>query len=87
MNLKKLPKDKIEKYIHNFFENIKTKNPKEIKKIKRLAMNKKISLKNYRKLFCKKCLTPYTGNEKIRIRNKMKSIKCKNCEFLTRYRI
>ena len=83
----KISKIEAEKKIHEFFKDIKNKTPKEIKKIKRLAMNKKISLKEKRKLFCKKCLTPYSGKEKIRIKNKIKSIECQKCEEINRWKI
>ncbi|MBI2057148.1 hypothetical protein HYT91_02745 [Candidatus Pacearchaeota archaeon] len=50
-------------------------------------MNKKISLKAKRKLFCKFCLTPYSGNEKIRIKNGIKSVECLNCGKINRWGI
>lgn len=85
MNIKISKTDAQEK-IEEFFKDIKSKNPKEIKKIKRLAMNKKISLKEKRKLFCKKCLTPYK-NPKIRIKKETKSIECQNCGKINRWKI
>jgi len=75
-------KEKIEK----FFEEINGKSAKEVKKIKRLAMNKSIGLKEKRKLFCRKCLNVYK-NPKIRIRNKAKSIKCENCGCISRWKL
>ena len=83
----KISKTETQNKIEEFFSNIKNKSSNEIKKIKRLSMNKKISLKEKRKLFCKKCLTPYLGNEKIRIKNNHKIIECKNCGFLNRIKI
>jgi RNase P subunit RPR2 len=83
----KISKTETQNKIEEFFSNIKNKSPKEIKKIKRLAMNKKISLKEKRKLFCKKCLTPYSGNERIRIKNNSKVIECKNCKVLNRIKL
>lgn len=85
--MKNFSKKDAEKRIVDFFLNIKNKNSRQVKKIKSLAMNKKISLKKYRKLFCKKCLTPYSGNEKIRIKNKMKSIECLRCKKMNRWKI
>lgn len=73
--------------IQEFFRNIKSKTPKEIKKIKRLAANKKISLKEKRKLFCKKCFSPYSGNEKIRIKKGVKSVECLKCKEISRWRV
>jgi RNase P subunit RPR2 len=83
----KISKTETQNKIEKFFSEIKNKSPKEIKKIKRLAMNKKISLKEKRKLFCKKCLTAYSGKEKIRIKNNSKIIECKNCGELNRVKI
>lgn len=83
----KISKKDTKKKIEDFFKNIKNKTPKEIKKIKRLAANKKIPLKEKRKLFCKKCLNPYSGKEKIRIRNKKKIIECKICGYVSRLEI
>ncbi len=85
MNIK-ISKIEAEKQIKEFFKNIKNKTPKEIKKIKRLAMNKKIPLKEKRKLFCKKCLTPY-DKPKIRIKKGMKSVECKNCGYVGRWKV
>jgi len=41
-------------------------------------------LKEKRKLFCKKCLKPYSGKEKVRIKNKVKTITCENCGYISR---
>ena len=73
--------------IENFFINIKNKTQKNIKKIKRLAMSHNIQLKEKKKLFCKKCFSPYSGKEKIRIKNKVKSIACKKCNYISRWKI
>ena len=85
--MKNISKKDAEKNIEEFFEEIKNKTSKQLKKIKSLAMNKKISLKEKRKLFCKKCLTPYSGNEKIRIKNGRKSVECKNCGKVNRWKV
>ncbi|RKX82079.1 MAG: hypothetical protein DRP57_10665 [Spirochaetes bacterium] len=83
---KKISKTDAEKIINEFFKNIQNKTPKEIKKVKKLAMSKNIALKEKRKLFCKKCLTPYK-NPKIRIKNKLKSITCNNCNYISRWKM
>jgi len=62
--MKKLPRPEAIKQIEEFFKNIKTKSPKEIKKMKKLAMRHNIKLADKRKLFCKKCFMPYK-NPKI----------------------
>ena len=99
--MKNISKKDAEKIIEDFFLDVKNKNSrfsqarsgqtkslaKQVKKIKALAMNKKILLKEKRKLFCKKCLTPYSGNEKIRIKNGRKSVECKNCGKVNRWKV
>ena len=85
--MKNISKKDAEKMIVDFFLDIKSKTSKELKKIKSLAMNKKISLKKYRKLFCKKCLILYSGNEKIRIKKGMKSVECLKCKKINRWKI
>ncbi|MEK6825639.1 MAG: hypothetical protein AABY00_02525 [Nanoarchaeota archaeon] len=56
--------------------------PGDLKKIKRLAMKYRIKLKDYKRLFCKKCLLPLRG--KIRITKKYKNIACANCDSINR---
>ena len=79
-------KKEIEKEIKELFE----KNPslKEIKKTKKLAMSKNIKLGELRKKFCKKCYSLFNSdNSEIRIKNKFKLIKCKNCGYISRYKL
>ena len=83
---KDLSRIEAKKQVEEFFENIKDKNPKEIKKIKKLAMAYNLPLKEKRKLFCKKCYAFYK-NPKIRIKNKMKSVTCENCGKIGRWKI
>jgi len=85
-NLKKLSKEEIIKIIDNIFSKHPT--PKEIKKVKRLAMSKNIKLGVKRKLFCKKCYTFFTSKySEVRIKNKMKTIKCKYCGNISRWKL
>jgi len=86
MPKKDISKIEAKKKIEEFFLDIKQKSPDEFKKIKRLAMSHRISLKEYKLLFCKKCLTPYSS-PKIRIKNKIKTIECENCGERTRRKI
>lgn len=79
-------KTEAKKQIEEFFKNIKDKSPKDIKKIKKLAMKYNLPLKEKRKLFCKKCFTPYI-NPKIRIKNKMKIITCQECGYVSGWKI
>jgi len=83
---KNLSKTEATKQIQEFFKNIETKTPREIKKIKRLAMSYNIKLKEKRKLFCKKCLNPFI-NPKIKIKNKIKIVRCENCGNTSRWKI
>lgn len=85
--MKNISKTDAEKRVADFFLNIKNKNSKELKKIKIIAMNKKIPLKKYRKLFCKNCLTPYSEHEKIRIKKGIKSVECLKCGKINRWKV
>jgi len=82
----KLSKTESEEKINEFFLNLKNKSPKDVKKIKKLAMRYNIHLKDKRKKFCKKCFTPY-NNSKIRIKNKTKTIKCNKCGYVNKWKI
>ena len=85
--MKNISKKDAERMIEDFFLDVKNKNSKQVKKIKSLAMNKKILLKEKRKLFCQKCLMPYSGNEKVRIKKGIKSVECKNCGKVNRWKV
>ena len=82
----KLSKQEIQAKIREFFEDVENKTPKQVKKIKKLAMSKNISLKEKRKSFCKKCLVAFK-NPKTRIRNKIKSVTCRNCRYISRWKL
>lgn len=85
---KTLSKSEAKEYIETFFKNIKNKSPKEIKKIKRLAMSYNIPLKDKRKLFCKKCYVFFnSNNSKIRIIKGKKVIHCLNCKNISRWKL
>jgi RNase P subunit RPR2 len=84
--MKKISKSEVQKQIQEFFLNIQNKTPKEVKKIKRLAMKHNLQLKELRKTFCKKCFTPYKI-PKIRIKNNIKAITCENCNNTNRWKI
>ena len=82
----KLSRKEAEEEIKKLFS--KDSSPKQIKKAKKLAMNKNIKLKDLRKKFCKKCYSLFNPkNHEVRIKNKMKTIKCKNCKDISRYNI
>jgi len=84
--MEKIPKSEAKKQIQEFFSNIKDKSPKDIKKIKRLAMKHNIQLKELRKSFCKKCLMSYK-NPKIRVKDEIKTTTCENCGYASRWKI
>lgn len=83
---KSISKTEAKEKIETFFKDIKNKNSNEIKKIKRVAMKFKIPLKEKKKMFCGSCLESYSGNEKVRIKNKIKSIECLNCGKISRWK-
>ncbi|MBA7683477.1 hypothetical protein ES703_91842 [subsurface metagenome] len=84
--MKKLPKPEAQKQIQEFFSDIKNKTPKEVKKIKKLAMGNNIPLRELRKKFCKKCYAPYK-KPKIRIKKGIRSVTCENCCHVNRWKI
>ena len=84
--MKKLTKSEAQKQIEDFFNDIQNKNPKEVKKIKKLAMRHNIKLGEKRKLFCKKCFSPYK-EASIRIKNDILSMNCGNCSYTARWKI
>ena len=84
----KKSRTEIEREIINFFNSpdLKEKTPKDVKKIKKLAMSRNIPLKDFRKLFCKKCFHVYKF-PKIRINNKIKTVVCENCDDISRWKV
>jgi RNase P subunit RPR2 len=82
----KLNKQEVEKEINEIFS--KSPNKEQIKKAKKLAMNKSIKLGNLKKRFCKKCYSLFSSkNSETRIRKGFKRIKCKNCNQIKRYKL
>ena len=82
----KLSKQEIQNKIKEIFSN--NPSPKQIKKAKTLASSKNIKLTNYKKKFCKKCLTFFhSKNHETRIKKPLKIIKCKSCDYISRYRL
>jgi len=80
-----LSKTEIQEKIKKVFSGNPSK--EEIRKIKKLASSKNIKLGDNRKKFCRKCYSIFnSNNSKIRIKNKMKTIKCE-CGYISRYRL
>ena len=84
--MKKLSRTETKKKIDFFFQNLRDKGSKDIKKIKRLAASQNVPLKDKRKSFCKKCLTPYRSS-KIRIKNKVKTVTCGECGYVSKMKL
>jgi len=81
-----LTKQEVQEYVKNVFS--KQGSAKEIKKAKKLAMSRNIKLGDLRKKFCKKCYSMFDSkNSEIRINKGFKTVKCKNCENISRYRL
>ena len=57
----------------------------EARKIKRLAMKFKIRLGDYKKLFCKKCLSKLEG--RTRFSGEYKTVVCKKCGERNRFKM
>jgi len=83
---KKISKVQAKEKINQFFSNINSQTSKDVKKIKKIAMGHNLKLKEKKKLFCKKCLTPYM-EPKIRIKNNVKTLVCGNCNYVSRWKI
>jgi predicted Zn finger-like uncharacterized protein len=81
-----LSRKEIEEKIKEVFSG--TPSPKEVKKVKILAMSKNVKLKDHKKLFCKKCYAFFNSeNSQMRIKNGKKIIKCKSCGHIIRWQI
>lgn len=82
----KLSRKEIEDKIKDIF--LSNPSKENIKKVKVLAMSKNIKLKDYKNKFCKKCFTYFNSdNHKIRIKKRFKILKCKNCGYISRYKL
>ncbi|MEK6878768.1 MAG: hypothetical protein AABY22_04135 [Nanoarchaeota archaeon] len=80
----KLSKSQAEQKIKDFFERSKFTS-EEVKKTKRLVMKFNIKLKEYRKKFCKSCLSQLKG--KTRITKTHKTIECEKCGYNNRFKM
>jgi hypothetical protein len=74
--MEKPSKTKAKERIEEFFKNLESKKPEEIRKIKNLAAHYNLKLGSKRKMFCQKC---YSTNLKVKsIKSKVKTVKCEN---------
>ena len=71
--------------IEEFFKDVKSKTPKEIKKVKRLAMSKNIPLGSKRKLFCGKCFSP--DLKVVGIKKSFKKVECRGCGRVGKWKL
>ncbi len=85
--MKNISKTEIEREMKEFSKDIRNKSPQEVRKMKKLAMSHNLPLRELRKIFCKKCLVPYSGKEKIRIKDGIKNIECLNCKNIARWKM
>jgi RNase P subunit RPR2 len=83
--MEKISKTEAKEKIEEFFSDIKNKTPRQIRKMKKLAMKHSIKLEDLRKKFCKKCYSP---DLKIKsVKKKIKTIECGNCGNLMRWKV
>ncbi len=83
---KTISRTQAKKQIKEFFEDLKGKTPKEVRKIRRLAMGYNIKLEEKKKLFCKKCFAPYNFPG-VKIKNDLITISCDSCDHKSRWKI
>ena len=73
---KNLSKQQAQEEINNFFKK-DNYSSKEVKKIKKIAMKFNIKLREYRGLFCKKCLSKLKGKSSVKKTHKV--VRCSSC--------
>lgn len=83
---KKLSRKEAQEKIDGFFRQSEELDPKDVRKIKRLAMAYNIKLGDYRKRFCKKCLSDLRKG-KIRVTKNFRSVECAVCGARNRFKI
>jgi len=79
----KFTKEQVKEKITRFFQSKHL--AKQVKKMKKLAMRHQIKLGKYRKKFCKKCYSMNLQTQSIK--NKLKRVKCGDCEYVARWKI
>lgn len=83
--MKDISKSEAKKEIQDYFLNEKLDSEKT-RKIKRIAMAHRISLKDYRKRFCKKCYSDLKSG-KVRISKEYKQVSCIMCGMKNRWKL
>ena len=84
--VKKISKIQAKEEIDLFFSDMKSKNSKNVRKMKKLAMNHNIKLGDRKKLFCKKCFTPH-NNSSINLKKSFMNIICGKCAHKNRWKL
>ena len=90
MSVKSKKKALIKEEILDFFRNFDKKDcsREDIRKIKRKSMSINFKLGNLRKKFCQDCYNKFNvKNSETRVKNKIKIIKCLNCNKISRWKI
>jgi RNase P subunit RPR2 len=83
--MSELTRKEAQEKINDFFKNLDGKSSDEVKKIKKLAMKFNIRLENLRKKFCRKC---YSSKLKFKqIKKGIKTVECKECGNLMRWKV
>lgn len=83
--MNELSKSEVKQKIDEYFSKDKIE-ANETKKIKKIAMTHRISLKDHRKRFCKKCYSDLKEG-KARISKEYKQIICNICEMKNRWKL
>lgn len=81
---KNIGKQEAKRIVDEFFEK-ENFTPREVIKMKRLAMKFNIPLGTNRKKFCKKCFAKLDG--RIRIDRIYKKVKCNSCGLVNRFKL
>ena len=83
----KLSKKEASEKVENFFKQKSELDPKQVKKIRRLAMKFKIKLGDRRKRFCRNCYSDLRKHGKVRLKKDLKNVECLNCGTRHRWKI
>jgi RNase P subunit RPR2 len=79
-----MSKSEAKELISEFFQR-EAFSSEEVRKIKRIAMKFNIKIGNYRRLFCKKCLSKLGG--KLRVGKIHKTVECGICGHKNRHKL
>lgn len=83
----RISKKEIEERVKKFFSNDGEIDSEDVRKIRRLAMSRKIRLGEYRKRFCSKCYSDLDKNGKVRISRGYKVVECLKCGNVRKWKL